>query len=114
ADGAAGAPVRRAGPAASGRRHRGGARGHRSGARGPPGRVSALRGRDRIEVKTPEQLALMRQAGLVVAGALRLLQEAVAPGVTTGDLDRLAEDYIRGHGATPSFLGYPYTGENDF
>lgn len=58
------------------------------------------------ELKTPEQLDLMRRAGLVVGLTLELLAERVAPGMTTADLDRIAEEHIRGHGATPSFLGY--------
>jgi len=65
-----------------------------------------FRRRDRIEIKTPEQIALMREAGLVVARTLELLRTAVAPGVTTRALDALAEESIRSHGATPSFLGY--------
>ncbi len=59
-----------------------------------------------VTVKTPEQVALMREAGLVVARTLQRVQDAVAPGVTTGELDRIAEESIRGEGATPSFLGY--------
>ena len=59
-----------------------------------------------VTVKTPEQVALMRDAGLVVARTLQRVQAAVAPGVTTGELDRLAEESIRGEGAVPSFLGY--------
>jgi methionyl aminopeptidase len=63
--------------------------------------------RDRgVEVKTPEQVASMRKAGLVVGRTLELLRAAVRPGVTTRDLDRIAEDAIRTAGATPSFLGY--------
>jgi methionyl aminopeptidase len=73
-----------------------------------------FRGRDRIQVKTAEQIALMRVAGLVVAGALELVREHLVPGVTTGQLDQLAEQYIRDHGGVPSFLGYPYSGDNDF
>ena len=57
-------------------------------------------------VKTTEQVALMRRAGLVVARALERVQAAVAPGVTTAALDRIAEDSIRSEGAVPSFLGY--------
>ena len=49
-----------------------------------------------VTVKTPEQVALMRAAGLVVARTLERVQAAVAPGVTTGALDRLAEESIRG------------------
>ncbi len=48
----------------------------------------------------------MRTAGLVVAGTLAAVREAVRPGVTTGELDRLAEDFIRSHHAVPSFQGY--------
>lgn len=59
-----------------------------------------------IEYKTAEQVAKMRASGLVVAEALRVLREAVAPGVTTADLDALAEKTIRGAGAVPSFKGY--------
>ncbi len=59
-----------------------------------------------VTVKTPEQVALMRAAGLVVARTLERVAAAVAPGVTTGELDRIAEESIRGEGAVPSFLGY--------
>ena len=59
-----------------------------------------------VTVKTPEQVRLMRAAGLVVARTLERVQAAVAPGVTTGELDRIAEESIRGEGAIPSFLGY--------
>ena len=59
-----------------------------------------------IEIKTPEQIEFMRAAGLVVARTLRTLAEAVAPGVTTAELDALAEHEIRAAGATPSFKGY--------
>ena len=59
-----------------------------------------------IEYKTPDQIALMRAAGLVVAKALATMRAAVAPGVTTADLDALAEGVIRDAGAVPSFKGY--------
>src|SRR6516164_3150330 len=63
--------------------------------------------RDRaIEIKSPEQLARMREAGLVVARTLKVLAEAVRPGITTADLDAIAEREIRAAGAVPSFLGY--------
>jgi methionyl aminopeptidase len=62
--------------------------------------------RERIEIKTPGQIAVMREAGLVVARTLQVLAEAVRPGITTGDLDKLAEAEIRAAGAQPSFLGY--------
>ena len=64
------------------------------------------RSHPRIEIKTPEQIALMRGAGLVVAKALATMRAAVAPGVSTADLDAIAHDVIRSAGAVPSFLGY--------
>lgn len=63
-------------------------------------------GRERLPVKTPEQVLLMRRAGLVVGECLALVADTVRGGMTTGDLDALAERFIRGKGATPSFLGY--------
>ena len=63
--------------------------------------------RDRgIEIKSPEQIDLMRVAGLLVGQTLELLRSAVSPGVSTGKLDALAETHIRDHGGVPSFLGY--------
>jgi len=63
-------------------------------------------GRERIEYKTPEQVAVMRRAGLVVADALDAVRAVLAPGVTTAELDAVAEEVIASAGATPSFLGY--------
>jgi methionyl aminopeptidase len=62
--------------------------------------------RDTISIKTPDEIATMRRAGLVVARTLELLRGAARPGVTTAELDRLAEDSIRSAGALPSFKGY--------
>jgi methionyl aminopeptidase len=59
-----------------------------------------------IEHKTPGQIAQMRAAGLVVAAALAATREAVAPGVSTAELDGIAERVIRDAGAVPSFKGY--------
>jgi methionyl aminopeptidase len=59
-----------------------------------------------IEIKSPEQIDKMRVAGLVVGRTLELLRDTIRPGITTGDLDRIAEDNIRSSGATPSFKGY--------
>jgi len=59
-----------------------------------------------LEIKTPEQIDLMRVAGLLVGQTLELLRGAAKAGVTTGELDALAEDHIRSHGGIPSFLGY--------
>ena len=63
-------------------------------------------GRKGLAVKTPDQIRKMRVAGLVVGETLALIVGEVGDGMTTGDLDRTAEDFIRGKGATPSFLGY--------
>jgi len=65
-----------------------------------------LRRAQAIQIKTPEQFAIMREAGLVVARALEVVAAAARPGVTTAELDALAEREIRAAGATPSFLGY--------
>ncbi|MGN6575872.1 MAG: type I methionyl aminopeptidase [Nocardioides sp.] len=59
-----------------------------------------------VELKTPEQIAVMRRAGLVVGETLDLIRRTVRPGVTTGELDAVAEDHIRSKGAMPSFKGY--------
>jgi methionyl aminopeptidase len=59
-----------------------------------------------IQYKTPDQIVRMRAAGLVVARTLAVLRDAVAPGMSTGELDAIAEKAIRSAGAQPSFLGY--------
>jgi methionyl aminopeptidase len=59
-----------------------------------------------LEIKTPEQIDLMRVAGLLTGQTLELLREACRPGITTGELDAIAEDNIRSHGGVPSFQGY--------
>jgi methionyl aminopeptidase len=65
-----------------------------------------MRGRDRIQYKTIDQVRLMRAAGLIVADALDAVRAALAPGLTTGDLDKIANELIVGRGAVPSFLNY--------
>ena len=59
-----------------------------------------------IEIKTSTELDAMRAAGLVVAKALELMAAAVRPGISTGELDEIAEQTIRDAGAIPSFKGY--------
>jgi methionyl aminopeptidase len=59
-----------------------------------------------IEIKSPAQLAVMREAGLVTAAALRAAVAAVGPGISTAELNAIAEREIRAAGAQPSFLGY--------
>ena len=63
-------------------------------------------GRKGLDVKTPDQIRRMRVAGVVVGQTLELIRGRANAGVTTGDLDKTAEEYIRSNGATPSFLGY--------
>ncbi|WP_407313845.1 type I methionyl aminopeptidase [Desulfosporosinus sp. SB140] len=59
-----------------------------------------------IELKNASQFEQMRKAGKIVADTLALLREVAKPGVTTLELDRKAEDYIRAQGAIPAFKGY--------
>jgi len=59
-----------------------------------------------IICKSQRELGYMRDAGQVVAGAHAELAKAVQPGVTTGELDRIAEEYILARGARPAFKGY--------
>jgi len=64
------------------------------------------KGRRGVEVKSAREIAVMRRASRIVATVLREMIEMAAPGLTTGDLDRHAEQRIRELGATPSFKGY--------
>ena len=59
-----------------------------------------------IEVKNKEQLHRMRSAGRIVAEVLAMMREMVKPGVSTQDLDKVAEEHIRSYGAIPAFKGY--------
>lgn len=60
-----------------------------------------------VIIKTPEELAIMREAGRITAMALQAMREAVRPGVSTKELDAIAADVLRRHNAKPAFLGYP-------
>ncbi len=65
-----------------------------------------------IVLKTGRELKIMREACRISAGALQTAGKAVEPGVTTAQLDKLAEDYIRSQGGVPNFKnyqGYPAT-----
>lgn len=59
-----------------------------------------------IVFKSPDEIERMREAGRVTALTVGRLMAAVRPGMSTADLDRLAEDSIRSEGCTPSFKGY--------
>ncbi|MBX3004216.1 MAG: type I methionyl aminopeptidase [Anaerolineales bacterium] len=60
-----------------------------------------------IVLKTPAEIEVMRQAGRINAMALNEVRKQARPGITTGQLDKIAEQLIRDHGATPAFLNYP-------
>lgn len=59
-----------------------------------------------VTIKSENEIALMKKAGEILAGALELIEKNVKPGVTTKMLDKLANDYIIKHNALPSFKGY--------
>ena len=59
-----------------------------------------------MTLKSPHEIAIMRQAGAITRGALSAAAQAVRPGITTLEIDRIVEDYIRAAGAVPSFKGY--------
>lgn len=59
-----------------------------------------------IIIKTPEEIEKMRISGKILAELCEIMCDEVKPGVTTGKLDKIAEDFIKSKGATPSFKGY--------
>ncbi|MFO7934196.1 MAG: type I methionyl aminopeptidase [Bacteroidales bacterium] len=59
-----------------------------------------------ILVKTAEEIELMRRSNLLVSKTLAEVAKYIRPGISTGKLDRVAETFIRDHGAVPGFLGY--------
>jgi len=59
-----------------------------------------------VQIKTPEQIAKMREAGLVVAAIHAATREAAVPGASTKDLDEVARKVLADHNAKPNFLGY--------
>ena len=62
--------------------------------------------KSQIQLKTPEQFAIMRKAGRVVALCLAEINSAIKPGMTTLELDLIAREVMAKEGAKPSFLGY--------
>ncbi len=64
------------------------------------------------EYKTEREIEIMREAGRIVAEVLDLLADHIRPGVTTAELDRLAEEHILGRGAKPAFKGYRMGGNS--
>ena len=59
-----------------------------------------------LKLKTADEIAIMREAGRIVAKAHAAMREALQPGISTLELDKIAETVIRDHGATPAFLDY--------
>jgi len=60
-----------------------------------------------VVIKSPSEIAVMREAGRINARALQAVHDIIRPGVTTAAMDALAEDVIRQHGGTPAFKNYP-------
>lgn len=59
-----------------------------------------------ITIKSKSEIEKMRQAGKITGDALRVIEKHIRPGVTTAELDKIAYDFIKKQGATPSFLNY--------
>ena len=59
-----------------------------------------------IYLKTAEEIEILRENNILVSKTLAEVGRNIRPGVTTRELDRIAEEFIRSHGATPAFLGY--------
>lgn len=59
-----------------------------------------------IIIKSKKEIEIMSAAGKIVSGAHEAVREAIRPGITTAELDRIAREYIEGQGAYPSFKGY--------
>ena len=65
-----------------------------------------------VKIRTEEEIAILRENALLVSKTLAEVGKSIAPGVTTKELDAIAETFILDHGAKPGFLGYggfPYT-----
>ena len=60
-----------------------------------------------IFLKTEDEIELLRAANLLVGDTLAEIAKMIKPGVTTAQLNSVAEEYIRDHGAVPTFLGFP-------
>lgn len=69
---------------------------------------------EKVQIKTSDEIAVMREAGRVVARAHEAMRQAVRPGISTWELDQIAETVLRDNGAEPTFLGYPKYNSPDF
>jgi methionyl aminopeptidase len=77
-------------------------------------RIPTTASRPAIELKTADEIAVMREAGRIVARAHQAMKEALRPGISTAELDNIAETVIRDHGAIPAFLNYPKPNSPNF
>jgi methionyl aminopeptidase len=68
----------------------------------------------KIPVKSPREIALMRESAKIVAEVLALIGAKVKPGIATGELDAIAEEFIRSRGGVPAFKGYGHDKRNLF
>ena len=59
-----------------------------------------------VELKSSEEIAKIKESGRIIAKVLKRMQLEVVPGISTWELDKVAEEMIRAEGAVPSFLGY--------
>jgi len=66
-----------------------------------------------IIIKSEREIELMRESGAIVAKTLDMLETEIKPGMTTLQLDQMAEEFIRSHQAVPSFLNYAPKGDPD-
>jgi methionyl aminopeptidase len=62
--------------------------------------------RERVELKSSDEIARVRDASIIVHDILLELKKIIAPGISTGEIDRVAADLIEKKGAKPAFLGY--------
>ena len=67
-----------------------------------------------VFLKTEDEIELLRQSNLLVGKTLAEVAKLIKPGVTTGELDKVAEEFIRDHGAIPTFKGFPNHFGNPF
>ena len=67
-----------------------------------------------VFLKTEDEIELLRQSNLLVGKTLAEVAKLIKPGVTTGELDKVAEEFIRDHGAVPTFKGFPNHFGNPF
>ena len=59
-----------------------------------------------IKIKSQEEIELMREAGRITRDTLKVVEDSIRVGISTKELDKIAYDYIKSQGATPSFKNY--------